>query len=499
MDPRVLSQKEWTPLQTKLETAGLRLVPIKTNLVDLIWKDKPSRNANALECLPLKISGRSVAQKLNDVRAKMKEENAVALLLSSLDETAWLLNMRGSDITYNPVFYSYVLLELNTFHLFIDERQYTKAVEEHLKGELPTESFIVHPYHKVDETLAKISSKSSGFVWLSNSCNHALIALVPEKFLLTKLTPVASLKAVKNPTELKGMRNAHLKDAAALCCYFSWLEKNLGKKRITEISAAEKLKGFREQQADFRGLSFNTISSVGAHGAIIHYSSSPETDVELTRDSVYLCDSGGHYVDGTTDITRTLHFGEPTDFEKECYTRVLKGQLQVLSAVFPSKIRGNYLDSFARQFLWDVGLDYAHGTGHGVGSYLYVHEGPMGISWKHLADDPGLQAGMILTVEPGFYSDGKFGVRVEDVAEVVAADPPHNFNNRGFLKLETITFVPKQTKLITAGLLTSRETEILDDYHRKCRELIGPLLDEQGQVEAKEWLWRETEPITKAA
>lgn len=498
-DPRVLSNSEWTELSGKLERTNQKLVPVKTNLVDLVWKDRSSRRSNPLETLPLLVTGRSVFEKLRDVRARMREENAAALLLSALDDIAWLLNLRGSDIDYNPVFYSYVLVELNALHLFINGQQYTKQVEEHLKSELGPEAINVKPYEQVDEVLALIANNSTGFTWLAKSCNYALVSLVPENLRLVQITPVALMKAVKNPIELKGIRNAHIKDAAALCCYFSWLEQNVDKETITEISGAKKLEEFRKLQKDFRGPSFGTISAVGEHAAIIHYSSCPETDVPITRKSLYLCDSGGHYLDGTTDITRTFHFGEPTAFEKECFTRVLKGQLQVSAAIFPFKLKGNYLDSFARQFLWDVGLDFAHGTGHGVGAYLHVHEGTrvFGISWRQLPDDPGFQEGMVVTVEPGFYLDGQFGLRIEDVVEVVRANAAHNFNNRGFLTFENLTYVPKQRKLIQVDLLTEREVGILNEYHGKCRELVGPLLEEQGQLEAKAWLWRETEPISK--
>lgn len=465
--------------------------------MDLIWLNRPNRRVDSLECLPLIVTGRSVAEKLQDIRAQMQEENATVLLLSSLDEIAWLLNLRGSDIDYNPVFYSYALVELNTLHIFINEQQYTQNVQEHLKLELGSETFIVKPYQKIDETLGFISSNTKGLTWLCKSCNYALASLVAEKSRLIKITPVALMKAIKNPVELKCIRNAHIKDAAALCCYFSWLEENIEKGNVTELTGAAKLEEFRRLQKDFRGPSFETISSVGAHGAIIHYKTSPETDVAITKNSLYLCDSGGHYLDGTTDITRTFHFGEPTAFEKECYTRVLKGQLQVISAIFPAKLKGNYLDSFARNFLWEVGLDYGHGTGHGVGSYLYVHEGPSGISWRYMPDDPGFQEGMIVTVEPGFYLNGEFGLRIEDVVEVVKANPPHNFNNSGFVTFSNLTFVPKQTKLIQVDLLTEKEIELLNEYHKKCREIIGPVLEEQGQLQVKAWLWKETEILIK--
>lgn len=496
-DPNVVTYHSWMPLKAQLEQAGHELVPVQTNLIDLVWTDKPKRPSNPIEPLPVKYSGALVAKKLADIRHEMKEKNAQLLVVTALDEVAWLLNLRGSDIEYNPVFFAYVIVQQNACVLFIDKKQYSAAVEEHLKKEAPEENFIVEPYEKIHEGLSNLAQNLSGYVWLAELANYALISLIPPKSLLLELSPIALMKAVKNPVERQGMRNAHIRDAAALCCYFAWLEKNVKNSTITEISGAKKLEEFRSLQADFKGLSFATISSVGPHGAIIHYHPEPETDVPITTDTLYLCDSGGQYLDGTTDVTRTIHLGTPTDFEKESFTRVLKGQLQMGNAVFPAKIRGNYLDSFARKFLWDVGLDYGHGTGHGVGSYLCVHEGPMQISWRHAPDDPGLVEGMFVSNEPGYYENGKFGIRIEDVVEIVKANTPYNFNNRGYLTFDTITLVPKQQKLIKVEMLTDKEIEILNDYHRKCREFVGPLLEQQGQIEAKEWLWRETEPIKK--
>lgn len=483
------------PLKTQLQQAGHELVPVKPNLIDLIWTDRPSRPCNPIVPLPLKYSGVSVAKKLSDIRVQMKEKNSTVLVVTALDEIAWLLNLRGSDIEYNPVFFAYVIVQHNACVIFIRKLQYSEEVSQHLKQEAPEENFIVEPYENINDTLAQLNVE--GYIWMPENANYALVSLVPQKSLLLELTPIALMKAVKNPTERKGMRNAHIRDAAAVCCYFSWLEKHIYNETITEISGAKKLEEFRSLQTDFRGLSFGTISAVGPHGAIIHYHPEPESDIPITTDTLYLCDSGGQYLDGTTDITRTIHLGNPTEFEKECFTRVLKGQLQMGSAVFPSKIKGNYLDSFARKFLWDVGLDYGHGTGHGVGAYLNVHEGPMQISWRHIPEDSGLQEGMFVSNEPGYYEDGKFGIRIEDVVEIVKAETPHNFNNRGYLTFTTITLVPKQRKLIKVDMLTDGEIEILNDYHQKCRDLVGPLLEEQGQVEAKEWLWRETEAIKK--
>lgn len=255
----------------------------------------------------------------------MQEKKAEILVVTALDEVAWVLNLRGSDIPYNPVFFSFVIIEKDVLRIFIDASRYTKEVAEFLASEAPKENIKVEPYDNVNVTLSELAKNLTSFVWLSPKASFSLVNLIPKENLLSEITPICLMKAVKNPTEIKGMRNAHIKDAAALCCYFDWLEKNVDKENITEISGAKKLEEFRALQEDFMGPSFSTISSVGPHGAIIHYSPDENTDVRITRDSVYLCDSGGQYLDGTTDVTRTIHLGNPTSYEKECYTYVLKG------------------------------------------------------------------------------------------------------------------------------------------------------------------------------
>lgn len=485
----------WVPLQTQLEASGHKLIPVGTNLIDLVWEHQPPATANPVIPLSHQFTGKSIHQKFEEIHKEMKEKNANVLVLSALDEIAWFLNLRGSDIEYNPVFFAFVIVINDHFVLLIDSKQVTSEVEQHLKGEAANVNIKIEPYDKIQEVLKQAVESTEGHVWLSDTASYALTSIVPAKRLRTEITPVALMKAIKNSVEIKCMKNAHIKDAAALCCYFSWLEKSITTQEITEISGADKLDEFRKLQENYIGPSFETISSVGPHGAIIHYKPEKSTDVPINMKTLYLCDSGGQYRDGTTDVTRTFHFGTPSDFEKECYTRVLKGQLKLARSIFPSKIKGNCLDSFARQFLWDVGLDYAHGTGHGIGSYLNVHEGPMGISWRNIPDDPGLEAGMFLSNEPGYYENGEFGIRIEDIVQIVPATPPHNFNSRGFLTFDTITLVPKQTKLINVSMLTNEEINQLNAYHLKCRDIVGPLLEKQGQAEAKTWLWRETEPI----
>ncbi|KAK7869696.1 hypothetical protein R5R35_011768 [Gryllus longicercus] len=493
VDPTLISFSSWKPLQVALEAAGHSLVPVTTNLVDLLWDDKPPPPNNVVEPLTLKYTGKISKNKVEEVRTMMKEKKVSLLVITGLDEIAWLLNLRGSDITYNPVFFSYAMVSLSNVYLFIDESKITPSVKNHfIQEEIEVKMF---PYEKILSVLKEQVSEQEGKIWISSDASYAIAATIPEKLRVCEVTPIALLKCIKNPTEIEGMINAHIKDAAALCCYFSWLEKEIPKGTVTEISGASKLEEFRKEQEDFVGLSFSTISSVGPNGAIIHYHPTVETDRALTTEELYLCDSGGQYKDGTTDVTRTIHFGTPSQHEKECFTRVFKGQFFLGTSIFPTKIKGNCLDTLARKFLWDIGLDYLHGTSHGIGSYLNVHEGPMMISWRLCPEDPGLQEGMFLSNEPGYYEDGKFGIRLENIVRVIRAATPHNFKDRGFLTFETITLVPIQTKMLEPSLLTEKEISYLNEYHSLCREKVGPLLKKQRHLDAYDWLFRETEPI----
>lgn len=495
-DPRLVSYVSWSTLANDLQTVGINLVPVNINFIDLIWSEQPSPPSAVVNPLSIKYTGKSCKDKVNKVRAMMSEKGAELFVVCALDEIAWLFNLRGSDIPYNPVFFSYAVVSLTNVFLFIDESKLSSAVGNHFNEE--NIAVTVYPYDKIQSFISEQVSKieNDGKVWISSSCSYGPISAVPKKLRLLDVSPIALLKAIKNEVEIQGMINAHLKDAAALCCYFAWLEKEIVKgHHVTEVSGAKILDDLRSKQEDFMGLSFLTISSVGPNGAVIHYHPSPETDRQITTEELYLCDSGGQYKDGTTDVTRTLHFGTPSEFEKECFTRVFKGQVALSTSVFPHKLTGNSLDPRARKFLWDIGLDYSHGTGHGVGAFLNVHEGPMGISWRPYVDDPGLQEGMFLSNEPGYYEDGKFGIRIENVMRVVKAKTPYNFADKNFLTFETVTLVPIQTKMLLPDLLTQEEITYLNDYHNTCREKIGPLLKEMGCHHAREWLYKETEPI----
>jgi len=500
IDPILIPSQAWTVLNDKLEDAGYQLLAVEDNLVDLVWKEDrdytwPSRPENDVSLLGMEFTGRSWQNKVEEVREFLKEKKCQALVLTALDDVAWLLNLRGSDIAYNPVFFSYCIVTHKEVILFINSNQVSNAVKDSLTPGDMEESVHFKEYSKIKSYLCNLVATTQGTICFADTASHGLVSLVPKRRAVLKLSPVTVMKGVKNPVELKGFENCHNRDAAALCQYFSWLQKNVKSGQVTEISGADVLEKFREDKEHFQGLSFPSISGSGPNGAIIHYHSTPETDRRITEEELYLIDSGAQYKDGTTDVTRTIHLGTPSAYEKECFTRVLKGMIGLASAVFPDKCNGHRLDALARAHLWNVGLDYQHGTGHGVGSFLNVHEGPASISHRNRKGDPGLMEGMVLSDEPGYYEDGKFGIRLETLVKVVACPTKYSFNNTKMLTFEPLTVVPIQLKLVEPQLLTKLEIEWLNNYHQLCRDRVGPLLKELGKQDALDWLYHETQPI----
>jgi len=502
VDPMLMSATAWASLADRLDSSGIQLVPVQENLVDIAWdmdvaSPQPGRPENTVFPLELQFTGRTWQDKVEEVRRNLVEKGAAALILSALDDVAWMLNLRGSDIAFNPVFFSYAAVTEKEVVLFINPAQVTSKVRDSLTTEDMGESVIIKDYSDIKDYITSTVANTTSKIWLSDTASHGLACLVPAKRRYLKVTPITLMKSIKNTVELAGFDSSHARDSAALCQYFCWLEKALDQgEDITEITGADRLERFRAEQEHFMGLSFPSISSVGPNGAIIHYRPSPDTARPITRTELYLIDSGAQYRDGTTDVTRTIHLGTPTSHEKECFTRVLKGMIGLATAVFPAKTKGHCIDSFARQFLWQVGLDYLHGTGHGVGAFLNVHEGPSGISWRVYPNDPGLQAGMILSDEPGYYEDGNFGIRIETLVKVVEAKTKFTMPSKSsFLTFEPVTVVPIQAKMIEADLMTKQEVEWLNSYHQTCRDRVGPILREMGRLEAMEWLIRETQPI----
>lgn len=332
-------------------------------------------------------------------------------------------------------------------------------------------------------------------MFLSESASAGIVSCVPAEKAVLEMSPIVLAKAVKNETEIRGFVDCHVRDGAALCEYLAWLEKEVPGGNVTEISGADKLRTCREQMSHFVSLSFDTISSSGPNAAIIHYHPQEDSNRAITPEELYLVDSGAQYKDGTTDVTRTVSFGTPSDHERECFTRVLKGQIALRKAVFPEKLPGRRLDSFARSALWQIGLDYLHGTSHGVGAHLNVHEGPVGISWRDYPGDPGVLPGMVLSNEPGYYEAGKFGIRIENLVLTVPAETKFNFKEKRYLTFKDLTMVPIQRKMIMAELLSSEEIDYLNEYHMECREKVGEVLRTMGKKEALNWLMRETEPL----
>ncbi|KAB2008487.1 hypothetical protein ES319_D10G101600v1 [Gossypium barbadense] len=452
-----------------------KLIQTSSNLVDEVWKNQPPAETNPVIVHPLEFAGRSVAEKLKDLREKLAIERARGIIITALDEVAWLYNIRGSDVSYCPVVHAFAIVTLNSAFLYVDKRKVSSKVSSSIQEN----GIEVREYGAVSSDVALLASNqldkdtglSSGrndvcetgtceaeennndLIWVDPaSCCYALFSKLDAKKMLLQQSPLALAKALKNPVELDGLRNAHIRDGAAVVQYLVWLDKQMqeiygasgyflegkgaSKKRsetmkLTEVTASDKLEGFRATKEHFRGLSFPTISSVGPNAAVIHYSPQPETCAELDPDSIYLFDSGAQYLDGTTDITRTVHFGKPSEHEKACYTSVLKGHIALGNARFPNGTNGHALDILARIPLWRYGLDYRHGTGHGIGSYLNVHEGPHLISFRPQARNVPLQASMTVTDEPGYYADGNFGIRLENVLVIKEADTEFNFGDKG--------------------------------------------------------------------
>lgn len=483
VDPKVLSAEAAHDLQHELATAHASLVPLTENLVAQTWADRPSRPHEPIRALPDAITGRSVADKVEAVRQVMRAEHADTYVATMLDEVAWLLNLRGSDVPYNPVFFAFAVVRLDEVRLYVNAAQVTEDVQKHL-GSLVT----VRPYEAFYTDLTQLG----GQVLISKQASWAVHQALGAEHARVRRSIVVDLKSIKNAVEQDGFRQAHLRDGAALVSYFAWLEEALQRgERVTESEGATQLERFREQQADFQGLSFPTISSTGPNGAIIHYAPPAEGSPAIDPHDLYLCDSGAHFTFGTTDVTRTLHFGTPTDEQRRCYTRVLQGHIAIDRMIFPVNTTGYVLDTLARAPAWRDHLEYRHGTGHGVGHYLNVHEPPAGLGTRPIFNETGLQAGMVLSNEPGYYLDGHWGIRLENLVivqlhTISAPEPP---TSKGFLQMERITMCPFQTKLMDTSLLSPEERAWVNEYHDEVLQKLRPLLADDAR--ALRWLEKE--------
>ncbi len=471
-DPQLISHKEQADLAKLFGDRGLKLKPLGANLVDEIWEARPAPPSGKISRHQKKYAGESVSAKLERVRSRMAEERADSHILTQLDAIAWLFNIRGSDVTFNPVVIAYAIVTQKAASLFVDKKKVAAGV-----GAALSKDTEIRPYGDFQKELLAMG-KATQRVWLDDATSSLWVAdnLRGAKLIL-KPGPVPLFKARKNIAEIEGSRRAHLRDGAAMVKFLGWLEKEVPKTGVTELSAARKLEEFRSRQPLYRSLSFETISSYGAHGAIVHYAVKPETDIPVESRGLYLVDSGSQYADATTDITRTICLGEPTDEQRDRFTRVLKGVISLSTISFPQATTGPQLDILARKALWEAGLNYGHGTGHGIGAYLGVHEGPQGIAPAR-GFGVALEPGMILSIEPGYYKDGEYGLRTENLALVVR-DEERSTKALAFYTFETLTLCPIDLKLVKKEMLTAQELAWLSGYHQAIGEALAPLLDKE--------------------
>lgn len=446
-----------------------------------VWNNRPELPTDKIEVHPLKYAGESAADKIHRLLGKARENGCDAMLLTALDEIAWTLNLRGNDVECNPVFVSYLLLSDRQNVLFVNPAKVSDEVREHLS----LSGVKTMPYTAVADAVKNLHACRT---MISNKANCAIKSLFNDGECVIMPSIAEEMKAVKNSAEIAGFHSAMLRDGVAMVTFLSRLKSEV-KKGITEMGVDRLLTSLRAEQELYRGLSFATIAAYGAHGAIVHYEADEHSDVKLEPHGFILIDSGAQYSDGTTDITRTISLGNPTEEEKKIYTLVLKGHIALSECVFPDGASGTQIDCAARYAMWQHFLNYGHGTGHGVGSYLNVHEGPHQIRMNYMPAP--LRAGMTVTDEPGIYCEGKFGVRTENTLLIVPAGESQ-FGK--FLKFEPLTLCPIDTAPIDLGLMTDKELQWLNDYHETVRQRLTPLIKD-GAV--KEWLADATKPISR--
>lgn len=457
-------------------------ITLRTNLdpLEQIWGNRPSLPANPVEIQSLEYAGETLVSKVARIRKSLGELHADGMLVSALDDIAWTLNLRGTDVHCNPVFVSYLLIESDKVSLFVDDNKLSPEVKQYLQDNQVS----LYKYNKVEKCLESYSEynilldgdETSYYLWETVKCQEIVAAA----------SPISAMKAVKNKAEIEGYRSAMLKDGVAMVKFLKWLKPAVEAGGQTEISIDEKLTSLRAEQKLFRDISFDTIAGYAQHGAIVHYEATPETDVVLKPEGLILIDSGAQYQDGTTDITRTIALGAVSEEMKHIYTLVLKAHIQLELVKFPDGASGTQLDAVGRECMWREGYNFLHGTGHGVGSYLCVHEGPHQIRMEWMPTP--LRAGMTLTDEPGLYLAGKFGVRIENT--VLISDYMSTEFGK-FLQIEPLTLCPIDTTPIDVDMLLPEEIDWLNAYHHSVYEKLSPFLDEEEKI----WLENATKPI----
>lgn len=501
IDPRNITYAAYQLLAKLAEEkspkdATVDVVPVLPNLIDEIWEefeDLPVPITASISTWDIKYAGQLVAAKLEAVSKKVFSDSVTALAVTALDDIAWALNLRGLDIEFNPVFFSFLVITRDETILFVDEPRLSDDAKAQLKLNNVTLKPYALFYTHTHELSAKLKEKQQKFAVLT-AANWELVRQLDCEFTQMP-SPIEALKAVKNATEIAGARLAQVKDGRAIIKLFAWLENEVIKKEemIDEVTADEKLTEFRKQEPGWVGQLFDTISATGANAAVIHYKPVKGACTTINPCKLYLCDTGSQFLEGTTDITRTIHFSEPLAEEVTNYTLVLKGMVALARLKFPEGVLGCQIDAMARQFLWQQGLDYGHGTGHGIGAYLNVHEGPVSIAARVPSKAVPLAPGNYLSNEPGFYKDGEYGIRIENDMFVVQSS--ETYNSKQFLKFDTVSLVPYCRKLIDVSLLSADEITWLNDYHQQCWEAYADSFS-RDSLELK-WLKRETAPFKK--
>lgn len=483
-DGRVVNALTGAELEERLEEKRVS-IRYEEDLVDRIWKDRPPLSAEPVWILEEKYAGRSAGEKLEDLRKEMKKAHCTVHVLTALDDIAWLLNIRGNDIRCNPAFLSYLMVTEKDIFLFIQEQVLDETVRAYLEGL----GVSIFPYDQIYQEIEGLAGQR--VLLEKGKVNYAIFRRIgASNKIIDRMNPTALAKAVKNPVEVEHIKRAHIKDGVAMTKFIYWLKKNRGQLPMDEISVSDRLEELRREQEGFLELSFETISAYGAHGAMCHYSATEESKIPLEARGFYLVDSGGHYLEGTTDITRTIAMGPLTKEEKEHFTLVLMSMLRLGAARFLYGCRGLTLDYAAREVLWSRGLNFDHGTGHGVSYLGSVHERPNSIRYRGagVLDNAILEPGMVTSNEPGLYIEGKHGIRTENLILCVK-DEKNEYGQ--FLKFENLTFVPIDLEAVDLSLMTERDICLLNEYHEQVYEKISPYLTE----EERQWLRGATERV----
>jgi len=480
VNPLLFSVNAFLSMRNQFSLNGIELV--QTDLIQPIWEDRPALPGQKIFVYDVAFAGQTCLEKIALLRQKIKEAHADVFVLNTLDDIAWLFNIRGKDVTYNPVATAYALVDDTEAVIYISPEK----LSEEVRSYFASQQVLVKDYQQIYKDLGSIS-KDKRVLLDGSKINQSLFeAIAQECAVINRMSPVSLMKSIKNETEISGMRQAMIKDGVALTRFFMWFESTVSSGELTEISIAEKLYDFRAEQTNFFGESFGTIAGYAGHGAIVHYKADEQSNAKILPEGILLLDSGGQFFEGTTDITRTITLGNPTPQQKTDFTLVLKGHIGIATAVFPVGTRGSQLDILARKAMWDRRLNYGHGTGHGVGHFLNVHEGPQNI---RMDENPvTLQPGMFISNEPGLYRTDEYGIRTENLI-MVTPDLQSEFGQ--FLRFETLTLFPIDTNLIDKDLLTKAEIDWLNAYHQRVYEKIASHLNE---VE-KEWLRDKTKAI----